>query len=127
MLLHTRDQDELVVSRTRVQNSSQGIDHLSDEGLLSMFSIAIADDHVAPEFLASVCDRWKVVVSGDVGASLWTTIDINVKPRATSADLAKRVLRFVERSRSRPLTLILRGVRMARRRCFRTFVRGNEV
>lgn len=108
-LRHTRDLKQLAVLRSRVQNTSQKVDRLPDDVLLLVFSMAIAHNNVTPAFLASVCHRWMAVIYGDVGALLWSTIDLNAYSPVGAAESAERALRFVERSRSRPLTLFLRG------------------
>lgn len=64
---------------------------------------------VTPEFLASVCQRWMTVIYGKIGAKLWCTVDINITDSAVPVGLMQRALRFIERSRSSPLTLFLRG------------------
>lgn len=106
-LLHQRDLDQLAVLRSRIQNSSQRIDRLPDDVLLHVFSMTLTENFT-PETLASVCHRWMTLVFGGASAGLWCTIDININCGSTVA-LAERVTRCIERSRTRPLALILRG------------------
>ncbi|CAA7265069.1 unnamed protein product [Cyclocybe aegerita] len=60
-----------------------------------------------PVTLGAVCKRWREIAWAT--PSLWTTVDVHLDPRSMTQERSQLLKEWLERSRSLPLTLVIRS------------------
>lgn len=84
----------------------KAVGRIPDEILTTILEMARFECAVAPEVLSRVCHRWHVTANSRLGALLWSDIHLVVERETDIASLARKIRRYVERSRTCAISFI---------------------
>ena len=109
ILAHADEERRLHIIGRRAANMSTAVGRVPDDVLIRIFTMARFLYDVAPELLASVCHRWLAMAHGAIGAPLWSDIELNVTPEVEIIALARKIMRYLDRSRAHPISYHLKA------------------